>query len=215
MPSEVTKRLRDRRLNVWEECKAIADVAATENRNFSAEEQGKWEVLNEEMDTLDKRIKAALDAEQRSAEADLAFSRLHADAEGKKIAKQPEYAKLNEELRTFLRGEHARKFLEFTKPEASRINWNYGPVNLPEVRKAETEWRTLSTSAGGVGGNLVPTDFYDQLIAHLIEVWVENQSMVEILPPEFAQEYLAFTRPDKIAAAMAAASPATSRHRAA
>jgi hypothetical protein len=49
---------------------------------------------------------------------------------------------------------------------------------------------------------------------HVIEVWVENESMVEILPPEFAAEYLAFTRPDKITAAMAAASPATARHRA-
>jgi len=48
---------------------------------------------------------------------------------------------------------------------------------------------------------------------HVIEVWVENESMVEILPPEFAREYLAFTRPDKVAAAMAAAAPATSRHR--
>lgn len=41
----------------------------------------------------------------------------------------------------------------------------------------------------------------------------ENESMAEILPPEFAREYLAFTRPDKVAAAMAAAAPATSRHR--
>ena len=42
---------------------------------------------------------------------------------------------------------------------------------------------------------------------HVIEVWVENETMVEILPPEFAAEYLAFTRPDKVAAAMAAAAP--------
>jgi hypothetical protein len=48
---------------------------------------------------------------------------------------------------------------------------------------------------------------------HVIEVWVENESMVEILPPEFAAEYLAFTRPDKIAAAMAAAPSAPSRQR--
>ena len=48
---------------------------------------------------------------------------------------------------------------------------------------------------------------------HVIEVWVENESMVEILPPEFAREYLAFTRPDKVAAAMAGAATATSRHR--
>jgi hypothetical protein len=48
---------------------------------------------------------------------------------------------------------------------------------------------------------------------HVIEVWIENESMVEILPPEFAAEYLAFTRPDKVAAAMAGAAPATSRQR--
>ena len=48
---------------------------------------------------------------------------------------------------------------------------------------------------------------------HVIEVWVENETMVEILPPEFAAEYLAFTRPDKIAAAMSAAAPVPSRQR--
>ena len=48
---------------------------------------------------------------------------------------------------------------------------------------------------------------------HVIEVWVENETMVEILPPEYAAEYLAFTRPDKIATAMEAAAPATSRQR--
>ena len=48
---------------------------------------------------------------------------------------------------------------------------------------------------------------------HVIEVWVENESMVEILPPEFAREYLAFTRPDKVAAAMAAAPAQTARQR--
>ena len=32
---------------------------------------------------------------------------------------------------------------------------------------------------------------------HVIEVWVENETMVEILPPEYAKEYLAFTRPDQ------------------
>jgi hypothetical protein len=36
----------------------------------------------------------------------------------------------------------------------------------------------------------------------VIDVWVENKTMVEILPPEYAREYLAFTRPDKVKAAM-------------
>ena len=35
--------------------------------------------------------------------------------------------------------------------------------------------------------------------------------MVEVLPPEYAAEYLAFTRPDKIAAAMRAAPARPSR----
>jgi hypothetical protein len=47
---------------------------------------------------------------------------------------------------------------------------------------------------------------------HVIEVWVENQTMVEILPPEYAREYLAFTRPDKVLAAMATAGTASARH---
>ena len=48
---------------------------------------------------------------------------------------------------------------------------------------------------------------------HVIEVWVENETMVEILPPEYAREYLAFTRPDKVTAAMAEARAAAARQR--
>ena len=46
---------------------------------------------------------------------------------------------------------------------------------------------------------------------HVMEVWVENETMVEILPPGFASEYLAFTRPDKVLAAMLAAPVAAGR----
>jgi len=46
---------------------------------------------------------------------------------------------------------------------------------------------------------------------HVIEVWVENETMVEILPPEYAAEYLAFTRPDRVQAAMAAAPASAAR----
>src|SRR4051794_5681249 len=49
---------------------------------------------------------------------------------------------------------------------------------------------------------------------HVIEVWVENRIMVEVLPPEFAAEYLAFTRPDKFTAALASTQAAAGRQRA-
>lgn len=48
---------------------------------------------------------------------------------------------------------------------------------------------------------------------HVIEVWVENETMVEILPPEYAREYLAFTRPDNVRAAMARAPTTSPRQR--
>jgi hypothetical protein len=47
---------------------------------------------------------------------------------------------------------------------------------------------------------------------HVIEVWVENETMVEILPPEYAREYLAFTRPENVRAAMARAGTPAGRH---
>lgn len=154
MASEVTKRLRDRRLQVWEQCKALADGAATENRAFTAEEQGSWEVMNEELDGLDKRIKSALDAEKRAKDADQAFDAV--------LSRKPEirgdggYADSggrdpNEEIRAFLKGE--RKSIELAHNPA------LGPLNL----------RVLQTNTSGQSA-VVPTDFYDRLIAHLIEV---------------------------------------------
>jgi hypothetical protein len=50
---------------------------------------------------------------------------------------------------------------------------------------------------------------------HVIEIWLENESMVEILPPEYAAEYLAFTRRDRVEAAMKAAPVRPSRQHAA
>jgi hypothetical protein len=46
---------------------------------------------------------------------------------------------------------------------------------------------------------------------HVIEVWVENETMVEILPPEYARQYLAFTRPDNVREAMSAGRAASAR----
>jgi hypothetical protein len=47
----------------------------------------------------------------------------------------------------------------------------------------------------------------------VIEARVENETMAKILPPEYAREYLAITRPDKIRAAVAAAPTASAPSR--
>ncbi|MBV9825693.1 MAG: hypothetical protein JO001_08460 [Alphaproteobacteria bacterium] len=46
---------------------------------------------------------------------------------------------------------------------------------------------------------------------HVLEVWVENETMIEVLPPDYAAEYLAFTSPDKVTDRMAAGSAAAAR----
>jgi hypothetical protein len=47
---------------------------------------------------------------------------------------------------------------------------------------------------------------------HVIEVWVENHLMVEVLPPEYAAEYLAFTDRNKFIASMERAGASAARH---
>ena len=148
--SETVKRLRERRLNVWNEAKGIAEAAAEQNRNFSAEEQGKWDALMDEIDQLDIRTKSAIDTQQRAKDQDEAFNRL----EAKPIERggQPQGG-MASELRAMLLG----------NPNAPRSM---------EVRSASPilELRALSKLTTGAGGNTVPTSFYDQLVAHLIEV---------------------------------------------
>ena len=156
MPSEVAKRLRDRRLNVWNEAKGLAESAATENRALTDEEQGKWDALQEEMSKLDTRIRAVLDTEKRAKDADDAFDQLSGrkpdHGQATRTAGGP---KILEDVRKWARGdEGASRGLEV------RRDPGLGPIN----------YRVLTAGTSGTASSIIPTDFYDMLIAHLIEV---------------------------------------------
>lgn len=154
MASEVAKRLRDRRLNVWNEAKAIAETAASENRAFSPEEQGKWDAMQEEMERLDQRIKAVLDTEKRQKDADDAFNDLSGRKTDQRGGQSQESSQFDQELRAFMRGDQgAPRSMEIRRDPA------LGPLNM----------RTLFSNTGSAS-SVVPTDFYDKLISHLIEV---------------------------------------------
>ena len=153
--SEIVKRLRDRRLNVWEQAKGIAERAVEENRALSAEEQGQWDAHNAELDALDTRIKSALDTEARAKEADDAFNRLEQKPQTRTGRQQQQNAS---ELRQMLQGAPG-------SPRSMEFRNEAGYTNLWEINQ-----RALSRLTTGAGGNTVPTSFYDQLIAHLIEV---------------------------------------------
>jgi HK97 family phage major capsid protein len=154
MASEVAKRLRDRRLGVWNEAKKIAESAAEENRAFTPDEQGRWDAMQEEMSTLDTRIKAVLETEKRAKEADDAFDAIV----GRPAERQsPAQGSMDIELRKWAKGEPGTpRYLDLNHDSAGR-----GPIN----------YRVLTTGAQGTqASSIVPTDFYDMLIAHLIEV---------------------------------------------
>lgn len=154
--SDIVKRLRDRRMNVWEQAKELADRAANENRAFTAEEQGSWDALNEELDTLDKRIKSAIDTEQRGKDADEAFNRLAGTAPERRTEGSPSTGEFGEntELRKWLKGQSGSRYYE-VRPA--------GPMGA-------REFRTLGKGTAFSSSATVPITFYDRLMAHLIEV---------------------------------------------
>jgi HK97 family phage major capsid protein len=144
--SELIKGLRERRANVWEQAKTVADKAAEESRDFSGEEQKTWDSLNAELDRLDQRIKASIEGEQRAKDTEDAYAKLEGKprVEGRD-ADEGEFAT---QLRNFMAGKSGHAF-----------EVNPGPVNF----------RTLSKLTAAAGLNTVPTSFYDRLISHLIE----------------------------------------------
>lgn len=163
--SELVNRLRDRRMNVWEQAKELADRAAEENRAFSGEEQRQWDEFNSELDALDTRIKSVLEGEARAKETEEAYDRVHGQpreqrqqaarsGNGRQATQQQQTADVgngtDEELRAFLRGEGGRTY-----------------TVMPQ---SHTDLRSLIKANAASGGNLVPTDFYNRLVAHLIEV---------------------------------------------
>ncbi len=160
MASEVAKRLRDRRLNVWNDAKKIAEDAAQENRALTDEEQGHWDAYQEEMSKLDTRIRAVLDTEKRAKEADDAFDALSGRKPDQgQAARTAGGGDMLAEVRKWAAGEEgAPKYLEI------RHDPRLGPVNYRVI--GTTTGTGINTSASSV----IPTDFYDQLIAHLIEV---------------------------------------------
>lgn len=162
--SEVIKRLRERRGQVWEQAKAIADKAADEQRNFSGEEESQWQGLNAELDALDKRIKNVVDGEQRAKDIEDAYGRLEGQpktsTDGNRSVDQSSKAM---EIRAMLLGEAGAPRGVEVKPE--------GTFNA----------RSLTKLTAAAGLNTVPTTFYDQLVAHMIEVSAILQAGVRII----------------------------------
>ncbi|GLP71044.1 phage capsid protein [Streptomyces sp. TUS-ST3] len=142
--SSFIKALQERRANVWEQAKELLDTAEQEKRDLTAEEEAKYQAFNADLDKIDARAKDLAEAEQRAKDAEAAFAGLLS-----KPQEQERKSEADSELRRWARGE--MRGVDIAKPEG-------------------VAFRDLVKGTATAGGNTVPTTFYGQLMAHLIEV---------------------------------------------
>lgn len=147
MSIPLAKRLQENRAGIWEQAKALLDTAETEGRDLSAEEDVTWKRYNEDLDKLDARVKEINDAEARAKESDETIRALMASPVEVTGTQEVDAA------REFFAGKSGRSFeVRADRPMGTK------------------EFRVLSKLSAGAGANTVKISFYDQLIAHLIEV---------------------------------------------
>jgi len=97
--SDIAQKLTERRANVWEQMKSLAERAVEEKRNLSAEEQGQLDAMNAEIDDLDKRIQGFIDADKRAKEMESHFIN-DPKGEARQKAETSEFAKWAREARS-------------------------------------------------------------------------------------------------------------------
>jgi len=173
MASEVAKTLRDRRQQAWHEARTLLDQSTEQHRELSPEEGRKFEALNGEIDKIDERLKAVLDAEQRSRETDEAYNRL---------AQRPQEARVamggfEDEMRAWMKGTPGTDLgpriigRDGGNQRRTLNNLIRGGTADPKVREELRIMTTNGVLAGSSNASsVVPVDFYDQLISYLIEV---------------------------------------------
>jgi len=144
--SDIAQRLTDRRNNVWEQMKAVAERAVEEKRNATAEEQGQIDAMNAELDDLDKRITAFVAGEKKAKEFEAAFTKPN----GKQSAGND--------------SEGERSGLKEWAKEARFGDFLDMPFGRTDVRMAESEVRSLATSTGATGNQSVTSQLWQYAI---------------------------------------------------
>lgn len=146
--SELIKRLSERRMNVWEQAKAILDAADSEGRDLSAEEQVNFDKASADLDEIRANIERIASAEERNRDAEAAFARIGAGPE----VRTAEERNLTAEFRALHNRE--RNGIEISQRDL----------------QAAIQQRDLTKGSATAGGQTVPTGFVGQMWEHLIEV---------------------------------------------
>lgn len=141
------KNVLEQRARAWESAKTLNDSVEAENRNMTAEESVVWERHMADIAGLDARAQRLTDTEKRAAESEAAFRAIEA-----RPATQAA-GSADTSLRSFLAGDAGKSY----DVRAGKV---FGTA----------EYRALSKLTAAAGANTVPTNFYGQLVAHMIQV---------------------------------------------
>lgn len=154
MSVDLAKRLFEQRHKLLGDSRAITDLADKEARDLSAEERSKYDALDKDISAYDVRVRGLLDAMAADKAADETF---------RALGDKPDTGPVAE-------GKTLRSLMATHKSVELRAA--PGPLGTMGWRRLleKPEARALAKGTATAGGDTVKTSFYDQLIAHLIEV---------------------------------------------
>lgn len=165
------KQLREQRARLWEEAKAVMDVAQNEKRRLTPEETAKFDALDADIEKLGKEIEQAERAEARDRDLSAPLREIPRPQPGSESAGQegPEDPQLeNRAFNLYLRfgysalNEEHRQVLQRRRVRLSQ-------QELAGFGFSAKEIRALSVGVDAGGGFITPTAFQAELIRALKE----------------------------------------------
>lgn len=172
MASQVATRLHEQVQRDWHEIEQLTLRASDERRNFTPEEQTRFDELHASLDANDNRLKQVIEDEKRAKATDEAFRSLEQRPANPDATNRA--SDFEAEVRSFmdgtLRDERGRPKPLDIPSQSSRIMHKLStgrPMTPTEVRVLTDGYvGNVPNTSGGI----VPIDFYDQLLSYLIEV---------------------------------------------
>jgi HK97 family phage major capsid protein len=170
LASDVAKSLHEQEMRLYEQVKDLAKTAADENRNFTTDEQAKWDQIHTELDGVDTRLKQVLETEKRARQTDEAYNEFAGRPANSALAKAG--SGIEEQVRAFAKGE-IRSFDVAPGGRLFQAIKGGRPLSPTEARDIGSPYLG-GTPAGSftnqTNAGIVPIDFYDQLLSYLVEV---------------------------------------------
>lgn len=164
MTQEFLDRLVTQRQRAWNEAKDLLELAQSEDRDLSAEEQQKWERINADLDAKDAQIRSIADRLRVEAENDVA-----------REAYAPFVAPVVTPAAVERADDSFEQFLRGNGPRAMDINFADVAREKHWIRQGAgaRELRDMTAGTTTAGGHTVPTD-----LARVIYDYMENVSGV-------------------------------------